>query len=103
VVSDPGDEVVRLADAQAQWPQLASALQELTAVEQEVVGLHLVVGLTQSETAQALGIPIGTVKSRLSRARHKLREHLAHPGRINQRESGGTNQHNQPSEGDQDG
>ena len=33
--------------------------------------------LTYAEAAAALGIPVGTVMSRLSRARHRMREHLS--------------------------
>jgi RNA polymerase sigma-70 factor (ECF subfamily) len=34
-------------------------------------------GLSYSETAQALGVPAGTVRSRLSRARGSVRQSLA--------------------------
>ena len=37
--------------------------------------------LTYQETAQALGIPVGTVRSRLNRARARLRPALAGTGR----------------------
>ena len=35
-------------------------------------------GMDVTETAKALGIPSGTVKSRLSKAREKLKEVLLH-------------------------
>ena len=37
-------------------------------------------GLDYAEAARALGIPIGTVRSRLSRARSKLRKSVGEPG-----------------------
>ncbi len=37
-------------------------------------------GLTYDEVAAALDIPVGTVRSRLSRARRILRERLGEPG-----------------------
>ncbi|MFA7324572.1 MAG: sigma-70 family RNA polymerase sigma factor [Candidatus Nanopelagicales bacterium] len=39
-------------------------------------------GLTYAECAQALGIPVGTVMSRLSRARDRMRKHLKASGRL---------------------
>lgn len=55
--------------------KLRDALDAISALperEQEVVMLVLWSGLTYEETATALDIPIGTVQSRLSRARAKL-------------------------------
>lgn len=39
-------------------------------------------GLTYAECAEALGIPVGTVMSRLSRARNRMRKHLKASGRL---------------------
>lgn len=39
-------------------------------------------GLTYAECARALGIPVGTVMSRLSRARDRMRRHLKDCGRL---------------------
>ena len=35
-----------------------------------------IVGMSMDDAADALGVPAGTVKSRLSRARERLAEHL---------------------------
>jgi RNA polymerase sigma factor (sigma-70 family) len=56
--------------------ELASALAELRRDEREILLLHAWAELTDSEIADALGIPAGTVKSRLSRTREKLRNRL---------------------------
>lgn len=53
-----------------------SALTALPVHERQVVVLRLIDGLSEQETAAALGISIGTVKSRLSRGRMRLRTHL---------------------------
>ncbi|MCO1576162.1 RNA polymerase sigma factor [Crossiella sp. SN42] len=56
-----------------------AALAKLRRAEREVVTLCVWAGLDYAETAQALGIPVGTVRSRLSRARAKLRSLAAEP------------------------
>jgi len=38
--------------------------------------------LTYEEASLALGVPVGTVRSRLSRARGRLRELSANPGQF---------------------
>ena len=45
------------------------------------VVLYYLDGLTVAETAQALGVPVGTVKFRLHQARKKLRVELDAPER----------------------
>ena len=56
--------------------ELGSALAELRPDEREILLLHAWADLTDTEIAAALGIPAGTVKSRLSRTREKLRNRL---------------------------
>ena len=53
-----------------------AALKRLPAREQSVVVLRVLEGYPESATAQTLGIPVGTVKSRLARARAKLRDEM---------------------------
>lgn len=56
--------------------ELAVALAELRQDEREVLLLTAWAELTDVEIAAALNVPVGTVKSRLSRAREKLRNRL---------------------------
>jgi RNA polymerase sigma-70 factor, ECF subfamily len=56
---------------------LRSALQKLSPEHREVVLLHEVEGLTYDEAAAILGVPAGTVKSRLHHAFLNLRKALA--------------------------
>ena len=56
--------------------EVERALQQLPEPFRQVVILCDVEGLSYEEAAQALGIPIGTVRSRLSRARETLRRLL---------------------------
>ena len=60
--------------------ELAAALAELRRDEREILLLHAWAELTDTEIAAALGIPAGTVKSRLSRTREKLRNRLGPVG-----------------------
>lgn len=53
-----------------------AALRRLPVREQNVIVLSVLEGYSERETAQALGIPAGTVKSRLARAKSRLRGEL---------------------------
>ncbi len=54
-----------------------TAIMELDPAERAVVLLYYMEGLKQTEIADALGCPVGTVWSRLSAARCKMRGRLA--------------------------
>ncbi|MER5997135.1 RNA polymerase sigma factor [Nonomuraea angiospora] len=67
------DSVARRVSAQSLRPELAAALAELDRRDRDVLLLVALAGLSHDEIATALGIPYGTVGSRLNRARKKLR------------------------------
>ncbi|MDF4251356.1 RNA polymerase sigma factor [Streptomyces sp. WMMB303] len=82
-VPAPADHDEPMADraadrvgAQAVRRELAAALAALPARHRDVLLLVAWGGLGYEEVAQALGIPVGTVRSRLHRARSRLREAL---------------------------
>jgi RNA polymerase sigma factor (sigma-70 family) len=56
---------------------VAAALAALSARHREVVLLVAWAELTYDQAAEALGVPAGTVRSRMNRARHQLRAALA--------------------------
>jgi RNA polymerase sigma-70 factor, ECF subfamily len=56
---------------------LSAALDQLSEEHRTVILLAVVEGFTCREAADILSLPIGTVMSRLSRARHSLRQSLA--------------------------
>ena len=62
--------------AQAARRALAAALATLAPAERDVLLLIAWGELSYAEIAEALGIPVRTVRSRLNRARRKLREAL---------------------------
>ena len=68
---DPG-EVNALAWQEVKGALLRQALDRLAPEFREVIVLHELEGLTYREIAAVTEIPIGTVMSRLSRARQKL-------------------------------
>jgi RNA polymerase sigma-70 factor, ECF subfamily len=78
----PGrSEVVISAEDQVllgvEFGDLAGALSRLSPELRAVVQATVLDGLTTKEAGQLLGIPSGTVKSRMMRARAQLREELA--------------------------
>jgi RNA polymerase sigma-70 factor (ECF subfamily) len=81
VCEDSGD-IDRRVDVLAAGPALAAALAALRPGEREVLLLFAWGDLTYEELARALGVPVGTVRSRLSRARGHMRELLAPTGQL---------------------
>ena len=77
---DPWDEVIDRIDSAASSRALMSALDELPSAEREVLLLVAWEQLSPAEAATALGIPQGTARSRLHRARASVRLALAAAG-----------------------
>jgi RNA polymerase sigma-70 factor (ECF subfamily) len=78
VVPDFADEVASRLDDGTRLAAVRAAFGRLRTDDQDVVALCVWSGLDYESAAAALGIPVGTVRSRLSRARRKLRE-MAEP------------------------
>jgi RNA polymerase sigma factor (sigma-70 family) len=72
--SDPGDQALGAIDARALWPVVAEAVTKLPEGERDVLFLYAWEDLSYQDIATALGLPVGTVRSRLHRARRSLRE-----------------------------
>jgi RNA polymerase sigma factor (sigma-70 family) len=68
----PADEPAPAYDRDA----LAAALGRLREEDRVVIGCRYLLDLSEAETAAALGVKRGTVKSRLSRALDRLREEV---------------------------
>ncbi len=74
--SDPAD----LAESNAFGAAVRVAMTDLPEARRRVMQLVDVDGLSYAEAAAALGVPIGTVMSRLHRARRSVREELIRAG-----------------------
>jgi RNA polymerase sigma factor (sigma-70 family) len=74
--AEPAGSQVDAADAVALRVVVRRAVDALPRPMREAVVLRFYCGFAESEISVALGVPVGTVKSRLSRARARLAEAL---------------------------
>jgi RNA polymerase sigma factor (sigma-70 family) len=87
---DFADEIAGRHDDSAQLALVRTALSELRRADREVLALCVWAGLDYAAAAQALGVPVGTVRSRLSRARTKLAKRMEPPSGRGQMREGRT-------------
>ncbi|MFB9628392.1 RNA polymerase sigma factor [Nonomuraea helvata] len=71
---DPADDIAGRIDDEHQMRRVLTAVNRLPLADQEVLSLCVWAGLSYDDAAIALGLPVGTVRSRLSRARARLRK-----------------------------
>ncbi|MEU7832007.1 MULTISPECIES: RNA polymerase sigma factor [unclassified Nonomuraea] len=71
-MEDHADRVAGVVDAGARKSRLAQALAEIADGDRDVLLLIAWAELTSEEAGSALGIPAGTARSRLHRARRKI-------------------------------
>ena len=72
---DPvGDDGARIAEARLTLSKVEKAMRNLPEEQRSVLALVCIEDLSYGEAAAALDIPVGTVMSRLSRARESLAE-----------------------------
>lgn len=81
------DDVSGRVDAQAVSPLLHRAMGSLRSQERAVVTLFVLENMSYTEVAAALEIPEGTVRSRLSRARRRLRNLIEVSGELTRGET----------------
>lgn len=74
------DRVSAVVDASQRWRRVADALTALPEPERDALVLYVWESLSYEEIAAALDVPVGTVRSRLNRARGRLRELAASGG-----------------------
>jgi RNA polymerase sigma-70 factor (ECF subfamily) len=76
--------------AAADREELSYGFSTLTTEQRTLIVLHYYAGLTVQETALVMGLPIGTVKSRLSRTTQQMRATLDARARPSLRQTGAT-------------
>jgi len=77
-VAPPAPESIAATEFTVADPAIALALDELSIDHRSVVVCRLLLGWSEAQTADALAIRPGTVKSRLSRASKQLERRLHH-------------------------
>lgn len=73
-IPDPADSVAGRVDDERRMSRVLDAIHKLSRADQDVLSLCVFAGLDYESAAVALDVPIGTVRSRLSRARNHLRQ-----------------------------
>ncbi|MGO8953231.1 MAG: RNA polymerase sigma factor [Rhodomicrobium sp.] len=74
----PGDDGRTVTESRLTLAEVSQGIAQLPADQQVLIALVCVEGLSYKEAAEVLEVPIGTVMSRLARARRVL-FHKAHP------------------------
>jgi len=72
----PVDTVAEAAETRVEHERVKGALGELSELQRECVALAYYAGMSQSEIAARLGVPLGTVKTRLRDGMIRLRAAL---------------------------
>lgn len=73
---DATETATEMLERQERSQQLQRAIAELSAEHREVIVLREMEGQDYETISSVLGVPVGTVRSRLHRARSQLREQL---------------------------
>ncbi|MFC6092438.1 RNA polymerase sigma factor [Saccharothrix sp. BKS2] len=80
--ADPADVAALRVDAEVEMASILPAYHRLRREEQDVLALCAWSGLSYEDASIALAVPVGTVRSRLNRARRHLRELLDRPATL---------------------
>ena len=80
VTPDMAEAIVVRLDLQNVSTRFASAIETITPLDREPLLMSVCERLSYNEISEALQVPVGTVRSRIARARAELRELLGHNG-----------------------
>ncbi|WP_203884283.1 RNA polymerase sigma factor [Planotetraspora kaengkrachanensis] len=87
---DPADDIAGRIDDEHQMRRVLTAVNRLPLADQEVLSVCVWAGLSYDDAAIALDLPVGTVRSRLSRARARLKKLTASSSGNAREPAGGT-------------
>ncbi|WP_338320891.1 ECF RNA polymerase sigma factor SigK [Streptomyces lonarensis] len=76
----PYDPVAEYVDRAADGETVLAGLDSLTPLQREAIALAFYEGLTYPQVARQLGVPLGTVKTRMRDGLKRLRHRLGHLG-----------------------
>jgi RNA polymerase sigma-70 factor, ECF subfamily len=79
--SMPGSDGRVVAESELTLQAVSGAMTRLPAEQRAIIALVCIEGLSYKEAAEVAGVPVGTVMSRLARARRTLHAVLNQPGR----------------------
>ena len=77
-IADPSGEPEKLLTTSERRSVLLRAVESLPEDYKSVIMLHHLDDLRVEEIGEILGVPAGTIKSRLSRARKELKRKIGH-------------------------
>lgn len=75
-ITDDSDRIAAQVDATVATGRIARTLKSMAAIDRETLLLYAWADLTYEGIASAMDVPVGTVRSRLNRARRALRTEL---------------------------
>jgi RNA polymerase sigma-70 factor (ECF subfamily) len=81
----PGSDGRDVTESQLTLEAVDAALDKLPAEQRLVIALVCIEGVSYKDAAEIIGVPIGTVMSRLARARQALHAILEEPARARSR------------------
>ncbi len=76
IADNPSNPVETLIEGDRRYDAIGRALEKLTKDHRVILSMIVVEGLSYSQVAEALELPVGTVMSRVARARTSLRKQL---------------------------
>ncbi|MDO9484738.1 MAG: sigma-70 family RNA polymerase sigma factor [Actinomycetota bacterium] len=75
-IETPHDSVAEIVELNAEHRRVRSALAALSPIQRQALDLAYTRGMTQTQIAQQLDIPLGTAKTRLRDALQRLRQEM---------------------------